>query len=54
MGCCVQIIHNNVQYASYCLPVDVDRSSVTFLVFFINILSVSKNLKNVVTMFCYV
>lgn len=24
MECCVQIIHNNVQYASYCLPVDVD------------------------------
>lgn len=33
MGCCAHIIRNSIQYASDCLPVDVDSIVATFLFF---------------------
>lgn len=53
MGYCVHIIHNSIQYASDCLPVDVDSIVCKIFGFFIYILFVLKNLKNFVTMLTF-
>lgn len=53
MGCCVHIIHNSIQHASDCLPVDIDSIVCKIFGFFHIIYTVQvKNLKEFCDEFC--